>query len=507
MVTKYSLRIETGKGLVAGCCGSEVVLFPFNSTTSTTHLQLMQKSGEVVKDEQDSGEIFLRIPSVVEYAVIDIGTNKNPELLQPCMSDERCFYVGVDPFEDVALRKMCEPYQNRCLVLPGVVDFREGLATMHVGEIVECSSMLSGGKGCARSRRTISVVKFTLDRILDLFPPRIDIHQVITDCQGTDLNVFAGLVKHIHRVRSITVECQDLPEKDALFLSPFAGSCGDFVACFALHLPKHFFFSHCKDNYKLVRELNCGWDSSRSEASSSVATYLKKNPKNITPSPSRIPVKVPFMGKPTKKRILHHRSHCPYLFAAGWQNDNFFTEDGGGSLSILHPHWSCLNCTSDSSGYLSVVGTNRGMFDPAASVLIITVVLHCEYPNFGASNSQQSQTTKKSVSISQVMAVVLLSKCRSKIVQQGVALGSSSSSVMYLIADSVEDITTTGEWLIRVARRVHPAMSVDFDIPVSMEPLFHETINLFASQHQFSNIGLLLDNTMSVHYSSSSKTR
>ena len=327
-ITEHSLKLHNG--LIVGGSLNETI-FPSSAV---------------------SGEAYFAVPDTVRYAVIDVGTHSSPELLAPCMKEPECFYVGIDPLEHQAVRSQCAPFSSRCVVLPGVVDFREGQLRFYIGLFKVCSSIL-GGKGCARAKTFKNVTSYTLDRILDFIPPHVLIQRIMTDCQGTDLLAIAGLVRHAHRVQAITLECQDLQRGSSRLHSPLASTCSDSLACISSYLPR-LAFRGCRLNSELFHEFNCDWHDP--EVHNTIHDF----------------------GGIARRAIIY-RSPCPHIFSGGWQEDTFF--DSQWDKLVTRPTsggWQCIGCYADSTGYLYFGGNNKisvfALFD-CANVTSRTVLV------------------------------------------------------------------------------------------------------------------------------------
>eukprot|EP00759_Apiculatamorpha_spiralis_P025980 PhF_6_TR29191/c0_g1_i2/m.42710 len=214
----------------------------------------------------------------IKRAIIEIGTNNNPEYGPYVRKNKDVFFIAVEPIPihyDTMVTTMTTGNQplsrDRFVAVPAVVSPGDGFATFHIAKKSVCSSLMASsnkkyGK-CAALRTKLEVPKVSLDSLVSLVPNHISISVISIDAQGYDLVVASTLTLAAQRrIRVIVMECQDLPYQDAKQRWLYHGSynCDTIRGCMESPRWGGFVLDACVNNHRerdprgvLVGEFNC----------------------------------------------------------------------------------------------------------------------------------------------------------------------------------------------------------------------------------------------------------
>ena len=197
------------------------------------------------------------VPRAVTSAIIEVGTGAAPHYVRFALGRRDAFFLGVEPIKFFEAATYACGILRRCFIVPAAVSNVGTVASMSEGVLSECSSLLSHGVACARSVARRNVTLLTLDEVVALLPPRVDVEVVALDCQGMDFYAASSLRTQRHRVANLVVECQDLPHGHAMLLHKDARirNCGDILACVTQHWG--WVHTECDINNDESTEYNC----------------------------------------------------------------------------------------------------------------------------------------------------------------------------------------------------------------------------------------------------------
>ena len=234
------------------------------------------------EDPQTRKQVFA-FPNFIKHAVVEVGTNDEPELTSLVLSSKATLLIAFEP-QPIPFQAMRNrfPSQAQLLPIPAAVSPHSTFLSMYVSGHKGCTSILpmsnrvrrfadtegrkANKKGsriqlrtvkfCATNEQRIEVPALPLSAVLSRVPSRVSIDLIVTDAQGFDTFVASTIGRPIaEKVPFLLVECQDLNPGHTLFLVENAPNCAELRSCVEQWYPHRL--AYCWDNAPKVRELNC----------------------------------------------------------------------------------------------------------------------------------------------------------------------------------------------------------------------------------------------------------
>jgi FkbM family methyltransferase len=166
-------------------------------------------------------------PPTVTSVIIDVGARKSDYLNDYFLLDNKTALILVDPMPESYIPLMgrvaavaetnAQPSQldplwkNKAMVLRVAVSDEEGVLPFNVAPDPSCGSLLETKPDnpfwCHNTVSSIQTLVIRLDRILKLFPKRIQNINLKVDAEGADLKVLMGAGDFLTQLDTVIIEC------------------------------------------------------------------------------------------------------------------------------------------------------------------------------------------------------------------------------------------------------------------------------------------------------------
>jgi len=206
-----------------------------------------------IKLDIETGEFIF--PKEIRRVWVDVGVHRRSNFLDHIDTNPDLFILGFEPVNYVP----CD--HSRCFVFWAAATPKHQIITMNIqGAGGLCDSFLQPNdkttskvfQGCVKNKGTFNAPGIPLHEVLSRIPKNIEIEHLKIDAQGFDYQVMTGALPVSDRIRTVSLECQDVDNPGLLL---YTGA----LTCFQIrkNLEQHgMHYQMTVKNNPAVKEMN-----------------------------------------------------------------------------------------------------------------------------------------------------------------------------------------------------------------------------------------------------------